>query len=86
MQTNLAVIAIAVLVLTVNAASARHRATAQPHLRHLPGAFGPAYGVVPHQAPRSPSSRDIYQSDSGERQWYPNPDRDYGGQNARNPI
>jgi hypothetical protein len=78
-----AAVAIGALFLTVNEASAQHRANGHTNARHLPRAFERTYGYVPRQVPQYGPNTDVYFSDSLGRQSFPNPDRDFSIENLR---
>jgi hypothetical protein len=73
---KLAVIALSAIVLMANAANAQRRAAGKTRVQSAPQAFGQAHGYAARPVPREQRRTDRpYESDAGDRHWYPNPDR-----------
>jgi hypothetical protein len=76
MKATLAVIILGALALTTNGADARPRTDGHTHVRHLPPAFGQAYGYGWNATTQYQSPGDLYGSYAQGHQPYPNPDRE----------
>jgi hypothetical protein len=75
MKTKLVVLAFGALVLITNEASAQHHTRHRMNGWHSLRAFAQSYGYVPQVRAGHRWPPGVYESDSLERQSYPNPDR-----------
>jgi hypothetical protein len=83
-KASLAILAIGAFFFAANAADAKLRTRDHTKILHSRSISGPRSGLVQRRQSLIPG--DIYDSLSGGRTLYPNPDRDFSGPNAGGKI